>query len=75
MKLGGILGVIDILIPTANEHFQGVEHSFSISWFHGAKYFSVWHRQYQCFDLRKKIVGAGGLEPPTNGLRVRYSTN
>ena len=75
MKLGGILGVIDILITTANEHFQGVEHSFSISWFHGAKYFSVWHRQYHRFDLRKKIVGAGGLEPPTNGLRVRYSTN
>ena len=75
MKLGEILGVIDILIPTANEQFQGVEHSFPTSWLHDAKYFSVWHRQYQCFDLRKKIVGAGGLEPPTNGLRVRYSTN
>lgn len=75
MKLCGILGVIDILILAANEQFQGVDHSFPTSWLHVEKYFSVWHRQYQCFDLRKKIVGAGGLEPPTNGLRVRYSTN
>ena len=75
MKLCGILGVIDILIPAANEQYQGVEHSFPTSWLHDEKYFSVWHRQYHRFDLRKKIVGAGGLEPPTNGLRVRYSTN
>jgi hypothetical protein len=31
MKLGGILEVIDILITTANEQFQGVEHSFPTS--------------------------------------------
>ena len=34
MKLCGILGVIDILIPAANEQFQGVDHSFPTSWLH-----------------------------------------